>query len=106
MFCLQSLTLLDARRDSDEGHEATEPQVDPQQDLVEVAGNGVGVIFVHEGEGHGSNGVEEEGGAHHGQVPAFVLCCSSQPEGEEDTVVIPSSSQFINHRKRNSVETL
>lgn len=75
------LTLLDARRDGDEGHEAAEAQVDPQQCLVEVAGDGVRVVLVHEGEGHGGDGVEEEGGAHHGQVPALVLGGSSQPAG-------------------------
>ena len=41
------------------------------------------VVLVHEGEGHGRDGVEEEGGARHGQVPALVLCCSSQPEGRQ-----------------------
>lgn len=75
------LTLLDARRDGDEGHEATEGQVDPEQCLVEVAGDGVCVVLVHEGKGHGCDGVEEEGGAHYGQVPALVLSCSSQPAG-------------------------
>lgn len=77
------LTLLHARRDGNEGHEAAEPQVDPQQGLVEVAGDGVRVVLVHEGEGHGGDSVEEEGGAHHGQIPALVLCCSGQPETED-----------------------
>lgn len=70
------LTLLHARCDSNEGHEAAEPQVDPQQGLVKVAGDGVCVVLVHEGEGHGGNSVEEEGGAHHSQIPALVFCCS------------------------------
>lgn len=80
------LTLLHARCDGDEGHEAAESQVDPQQGLVEVAGDGVGVVLVHEGEGHGGDGVEEEGGAHHCQVPALVFCCSRQPESTEEDV--------------------
>lgn len=71
------LTLLHTRCDSNEGHEATEPQVDPKQGLVEVAAEGVCVVLVHEGEGHGGDRVEEEGGAHHGQIPALVLRCSS-----------------------------
>ena len=74
------LTLLHARCDGNEGHEGTESQVDPQQGLVEVAGDGVCVVLVHEGEGHGGDGVEEEGGAHHRQIPTLVLCCSSQPD--------------------------
>lgn len=74
------LTLLHAWCNSDEGHEAAEPQVDPQQDLVEVAGDGMRVVLIHESEGHGCNRVEEEGGTHHSQVPALVLCSSSQPE--------------------------
>lgn len=76
------LTLLHARRYGNEGHEAAEPQVDPQQGLVELAGDGMRVVLVHEGEGHGGDRVEEEGSAHHGQVPALVLCCSGQPEGK------------------------
>lgn len=78
------LTLLHARRDGNEGHEAAESQVDPQQGLVEVAGDGVGVVLVHEGEGHGGDGVEEEGGARHGQIPALVLRRAGQPDGERD----------------------
>lgn len=74
------LTLLHARCDGNEGHEAAESQVGPQQGLVEVAGDGVCVVLVHEGEGHGGDGVEEEGGTHHCQVPALVFCCSRQPE--------------------------
>lgn len=73
------LTLLHARSDGNEGHEAAEPQVDPQQGLVEVTGDGVCVVLVHEGEGHGGDGVEKEGGAHDRQVPALVLCRSGQP---------------------------
>lgn len=90
------LTLLDARRDGDEGHEAAEAQVDPQQRLVEVAGDGVRVVLVHEGEGHGGDGVEEEGGAHHGQVPALVLGGSSQPAGG-DTHAVARDSAFGEH---------
>lgn len=78
------LTLFHTRCDGNEGHETTESQVDPQQDFVEVAGNGVGVVLVHEGEGHSGDGVEEQGGAHHRQVPALVFCCSSQPERTDD----------------------
>lgn len=44
----------------------------------------MGVVLVHEGEGHGGDGVEEEGGARHGQIPPLVLCCSGQPDGERD----------------------
>lgn len=87
------LTLLDARRDGDEGHEAAEAQVDPQQRLVEVAGDGVRVVLVHEGEGHGGDGVEEEGGAHHGQVPALVLGGSSQPAGGDTHAVARDSAE-------------
>lgn len=74
------LTLLHTRSDSNKGHEAAEPQVDPQQGLVEVAGDGVGVVLVHEGEGHGGDGVKEEGGAHHCQVPALIFCRPGQPD--------------------------
>lgn len=74
------LTLLHARSDGYEGHEAAESQVDPQQGLVELTGDGVCVVFVHEGEGHGGDCVEEEGGARHRQIPALVFCCSRQPE--------------------------
>jgi len=77
------LTLLHARRDGNEGHEAAEAQVDAQQRLVEVAGDGVRVVLVHEGEGHGGDGVEEEGGGQHRQIPTLVLCRSGQPEGAE-----------------------
>lgn len=80
MSVFHRLTLFHTRCDGNEGHETTESQVDPQQDFVEVAGNGVGVVLVHEGEGHSGDGVEEQGGAHHRQVPALVFCCSSQPE--------------------------
>lgn len=76
----RQLTLLHAWSDSNERHEAAESQVDPQQGLVEVAGDGVCVVLVHEGEGHGGDGVEEEGGAHHRQVPTLVFCRSGQPE--------------------------
>lgn len=92
----RQLTLLDARRDGDEGHEAAEAQVDPQQRLVEVAGDGVRVVLVHEGEGHGGDGIEEEGGAHHGQVPALVLGGSSQPAGG-DTHAVARDSAFGEH---------
>lgn len=88
IFFFSRLTLLDARRDGDEGHEATEAQVDPQQRLVKVAGDGVRVVLVHEGKGHGCDGVEEEGGAHHGQVPALVLGRSSQPAGGDTNTVV------------------
>ena len=81
----QGLTLLHAGRDGDEGHDATQGQVGPEQDLVEVAGDGVGVVLVHEGEGHGGNGVEEERGTQHRQVPALVLCCSCQPGAKHIT---------------------
>lgn len=74
------LTLLHARCDGNEGHEAAEPQVDPQQGLVELAGHGVCVVLVHESEGHGGDSVEEEGGTHHRDIPTLVLCCSGQPE--------------------------
>lgn len=79
------LTLLHTRSHGDEGHEAAESQVDPQQGLVEVAGDGVCVVLVHEGEGHGGDGVEEECGAHDGQIPTLVLCGSSQPERKHET---------------------
>lgn len=82
------LTLLDARRDGDEGHKAAEAQVDPQQRLVEVAGDGVRVVLVHEGKGHGCDGVEEKGGAHHSQVPALVLGRSSQPVGGDTNTAV------------------
>lgn len=74
------LTLLHTWCDGNEGHEAAEAQVDPQQGLVEVAGDGVCVVLVHESEGHGGDGVEEECGAHHCQIPALVFCCSGQPD--------------------------
>ena len=74
-----SLTLLHAGRDGDEGHERTEAQVDPQQQLVEVAARRVGVEAVHEGEGHAGDGVEDQGGAHHRQVPPLVLRRPRQP---------------------------
>lgn len=86
------LTLFHTRCDGNEGHETTESQVDPQQDFVEVAGNGVGVVLVHEGEGHSGDGVEEQGGAHYRQVPALVFCCSSQPERTDDR---QSLTEFI-----------
>ena len=79
--CVRALTLLHAGRDGDEGHEGAQPQVDPQQQLVEVAAGRVGVEAVHEGEGHAGDGVEEQGGAHHRQVPALVLRRSRQPGG-------------------------
>lgn len=82
--CRRPLTLFHAGSHGDEGHEAAEAQVDPQQHLVEVAGDGVRVVLVHEGEGHGGDGVEEEGGAHHRQVPALVLRCPGQPEGDTE----------------------
>lgn len=85
MSVSDELTLLHARRDGDKGHEGAQSQVDPQQGLVEVAGDGVCVVFVHEGEGHGGDGVEEEGGTHHCQVPTLVLCCSGQPENGTET---------------------
>lgn len=83
-MCSIKLTLLHARCDGNKGHEAAESQVDPQQGLVEVAGDGVCVVLVHEGEGHGGDGVEEEGGTHHRQVPTLVLCCSGQPESNTE----------------------
>lgn len=86
------LTLLYARRDGNEGHETAEAQVDPQQGLVEVAGDGVRVVLVHEGEGHGGDGVEEEGGAHHGQVPALVFRGSRQPASNKDKEVSDEGS--------------
>lgn len=49
------------------------------------------VVLVHEGEGHGCDGVEEEGGAHHGQVPALVLGRSGQPAGGDTNTVVPTS---------------
>lgn len=82
--CRRRLTLFHAGSHGDEGHEATEAQVDPQQRFVEVAGDGMRVVLVHEGEGHGGDGVEEEGGAHHCQVPALVLRRPGQPEGETE----------------------
>lgn len=74
--CVRLLTLLYTGRDGDEGHDATQGQVGPQQDLVGLAGGGVGVVLIHEGEGHGGDAVEEQGGTHHRQVPALVLCRS------------------------------
>ena len=88
MNAFHQLTLLHAWCDGDEGHEAAESQVNPEQDFVKVAGDGVGVVLVHEGEGHGGDGVEEEGGAHHRQVPAFVFCCSGQPGGGGTVIVL------------------
>lgn len=38
------------------------------------------VVLVHEGEGHGGDSVEEEGGAHHRQIPTLVLRRSGQPD--------------------------
>lgn len=89
------LTLLHARCDGNEGHEAAESQVDPQQHLVEVAGDRVCVVLVHEGEGHGGDSVEEEGGTHHRQIPTLVLCCSGQPESNtEDREKVSASHPF------------
>lgn len=81
---LDRLTLFYAWCDSNEGHEAAESQVDPQQDLVELAGDGVCVVLIHEGEGHRGDSVKEKGGAHHRQIPPFIFCCSSKPKSRTE----------------------
>lgn len=77
------LTVLNAGCDGRQTHEATQDQVGPEQDSIGLAKNGVSVVSQQEDEGHGGHAVEEERRTRDCQIPALVLCRSSQPEGQE-----------------------
>lgn len=72
----EALTLLHTGSDCNKRHEGAEGQVSPKQGFIQVASRWVSVVFVHESEGHGGDGVEKEGSAHDCHIPPFILSCT------------------------------